>query len=136
MSDASPLLALAKEFRALVASLPVPGYYKAFHTQPQHDGSPHIELVMGKFEYVVTERGSEFERVTGLSGDDVLYMLMESVTMHMATQYELKNRRAGIDGRSVWFPYQEELMRQLKPEWGARLSEYHAKVLEKHPFSS
>lgn len=120
----------------MVAKLDVHAYVKSFHTQPQHDGSPHIELRNDKFEFVVTEKGSEFERIKGLSADDVLYLLMEGVTMQMATQYELNNRREGTDGRSIWFPYQEKLMSDFYPRWGERLAAQHARVLEEHPYRS
>ena len=136
MSNITSLPGLAAEFRRMVGPLPVGAYYKAFHTQPQHDGSPHIEEVSGKFEFVVTERGTEFERIRGLSADEVLYMLMEGVTMRIATQYELENRKEGIDGRSIWFPYQEMLMAEFNPQWAAKLVAEHAKILEKHPYSS
>ncbi len=136
MSNSTALSALAAEFRRMVEPLPVKAYYKSFHTQPQHDGSPHIEEVNGKFEFVVTERGTEFERIKDLSTNDVLYMLMESITMLMATQYELENRKEGIDGRSVWFPYQEKLMAEFNPKWADRLSAEHAKALKEHPLRS
>jgi hypothetical protein len=83
---------------------------------------------------VVTERGSELERIKNLSADDVLYLLFEGATQHMATRYELRNRLPGIDGRSVWFPYQERLMEGMNPSWGERLKEKHRRVLEDHPF--
>lgn len=54
MNDTADLTTLAKQFRRMVASLPVHDDYKKFHTQPQHDGSPHIEEDDGKFTFVVT----------------------------------------------------------------------------------
>ena len=109
----------------MVAGLDVEPYYKSFHTTPKHDGSPQIEMADGKFQFVVTERGSEFEKIGNLSADKVLYLLFEGITLHMATQYELRNRVAGVDGRSVWFPYQESLMGNPNPLWGEKLKEAH-----------
>ena len=83
---------------------------------------------------MVTERGTEIERIKGLTSDDVLYLILEGVTLHMATTYELDNRKEGIDGRSVWFPYQENLMSQFKLEWGQRLKADHQRILKQHPF--
>lgn len=125
---------LAQKFRMMVTSLDVEPYYKSFHTKPQHDGSPHIEVADGKFQFVVTERGSEFERIGNLSADDVLYLLFKGITLHMATAYELQNRMREIDSRSVWFPYQEGLMETLNRSWGERLREEHWRILENHPF--
>lgn len=134
MERTKSLSSLAKEFRRMVRDLDVHASYKSFHTTPQHDGSPHIEAHEGKFHYVVTERGTEFERIEGLSADDVLYLLFESVTFEMATRYELRNRKEGVDGRSVWFPYQEDLMAKLSPPWGEKLKAEHEAILKEHPF--
>jgi hypothetical protein len=128
------LSSLADEFQRLVNPLDVDSGFKSFRTMPQHDGSPHVECVNGKFHFVVTERGTEFERIRDLSASDVLYLLFDGVTQHMATTYELQNRKQGIDGRSVWFPYQEDLMRKLSPIWGERLKAEHERILVEHPF--
>lgn len=133
MSDITSLADLAQKFRTMVAGLDVEPYYKSFHTTPQHDGSPHIEVADGKFQFVVTERGMEFERVGNLSADDILYLLFAGITQRMATTYELQNRIPDTDGRSVWFPYQERLMANLNPAWGERLRKEHQDVLANHP---
>lgn len=129
------LIKLKEEFSRLVASLDVENHYKSFYAVPTHDGSPHIELVDGRFHYVVTERGTEFERIEDLSADDVLYLLCEGVTHHMACAYELNNRIEGIDGRSVRFPHHERLMHELNPDWGKRTKEKHEAILAQYPFS-
>jgi hypothetical protein len=134
MSDITSLNDLAQKFRAMVTGLDVEPYYKAFHTTPQDDGSPHIVAAYGKFQFVVTERGSEIERIGDLCADDVLYLLLEGITFHMAIAYELQNRKPGADGRSVWFPYQESLMESLNPSWGEKLREKHRRILKTHPF--
>lgn len=128
------LSSLAAEFRSMAERLDVEPYYKAFHTSPQHDGAPHVEMRSGKFEFVVTERGSELERISGLDNDEVLYLLFEGITSIMATSYELRNRKPTGDGRAVWFPYQEKLMAGLRPSWGVRLKAEHEQILQKSPF--
>lgn len=129
------LLTLANEFHSMVEPLDVEPYYRAFHTSPQHDGSPHIEMRSGKFEFVVTERGSELERISGLNTDEALYLLFEGITSVMATSYEMRNRKPSGDSRAVWFPYQEELMAKLKPSWGVRLKAKHEQILQTFPFN-
>lgn len=89
----------------------------------------------GKFEYVVTERGSELERISGLDSDQVLYLLLKGITGVIATSYELRNRKPNGDGRAVWFPYQEKLMSSLRPSWGVRLKAAHEHILQTHPFN-
>ncbi|SHI60926.1 Immunity protein 63 [Rubritalea squalenifaciens DSM 18772] len=104
-----------------------------FSTTPQHDGTPHIELVGDEFHFVVTERGSEFERRRTRDADEILYWLFEGFTQGMATDYELKHRNESRDGREIWFPYQERLLANLNPEWGARKQEAHMRILRDHP---
>lgn len=130
-----PLKALATRFEIMAKPFKVHKAYKQFHTSPQPDGAPHIEVHGNSFHYVSCERGQELKRIKSLSEDDVLYLLLENVTFEVAVQHELKNRIEGIDGRSVWFPYQEILMSNISPEWGERLKEKHRKILTKHPFS-
>lgn len=127
------LSGLAAEYRSMAEQLDVEPYYKAFHTSPQQDGTPHVEMKSEKFEFVVTERGSEFERISGLDNDEVLYLLFKGVTSPMAISYELRNRRPTGDGRDVWFAYQEKLMAGLKPSWGVRLKAEHEQILQKFP---
>lgn len=129
------LPALAAKFYSLVEHFDVEPYYKALHTSPQHDGAPHIEMRSGKFEFVVTERGSELQRISDLHTDEVLYLLLEGITLRMATSYELRNRKPDGDSRAIWFPYQEELMARFKPSWGDRLKAEHARILQTFPFS-
>jgi Immunity protein 63 len=130
------LPALAARFHSMAEHLNVEQYYKTFHTSPQHDGAPHVELKSGKFEFVVTERGSELERISGLDTDEVLYLMFAGITATMATSYEARNRKPSGDGRAVWFPYQEELMERLEPQWGVRLKTEHQRILQTYPFTS
>ena len=113
--------------------LDVEPYYKVFHTSPQHDGAPHVETRSGKFEFVVTERGSELDRISGLDNDEVLYLLFKGITFVMATSYELRNRNSIGDGRAVWFPYQEKLMAGLRLSWEDRLKAEHEQILQRSP---
>ncbi len=119
------LSGLAAEFRSMAEHLDVEPYYKAFHTSPQHDGAPHVEMRSGKFEFVVTEHGSELERISGLDNDEVLYLLFEGITSIVATSNALRNRKPTGDSRAAWFPYQEKLMAGLRPSWGIRLKREH-----------
>lgn len=124
---------IGKCFRELVSGLDVHPYYRTFHTTPQHDGSPHVEQHGEEYHFIVTERGSEFERRRTTYPEEILYWLLEGVTQVAATNYELKNRIKGKDGREIWFPYQEKLLFNLKPEWGIRKRQEHLRILCDHP---
>lgn len=131
--DDQSLAGLAAELQSMAEHLDVEAYYKTFHTLPQHNGAPHVEMRSGKFEFVVTERGSELDRKSGLDSDEVLYLLFKGFTSVMATSYELRNRQPTGDGRAVWFPYQEKLMAGLRPSWELRLKAEHEQILQQFP---
>jgi hypothetical protein len=103
-------------------------------THRQDDGSSHIELVDGKYHYVVTERGSEFQRKIAKNEDELLYWLMSDVTTSIALELELNNRILGQDSRRQWFAKNKELLSLLSTEWADRKQSEYVKVLAEHPF--
>ena len=135
MAETSTVEEIEKRFRLLASRIGIKDVRAGFNTTPQHDGSPHIEQVGDEFHFVVTERGSEFERLRTKDSNDILYWLFDGLTQGMATAYELKHRDETRDGREIWFPYQERLLADLKPEWGVRKQEAHMRILRDHPMN-
>lgn len=109
-------------------------YQSKIQSRRQDDGAPHIELVGGKYDYVVTERGLELERQTAETEDELLYWLLSDVTTSIALKLELENRILGQDSRRQWFAKSIELLARLSPEWARRKESEYAKVLGEHPF--
>ena len=106
----------------------------AIQTRRSDDGSPHIELVSGKYNYVVTERGSEYERRVAQTEDELMYWLMDDLTTGIALQIELENRIPGEDSRRQWFSKSVELLARLSPEWAARKQAEYMQILRRHPY--
>lgn len=120
--------------RQLTPHEPRYSYQRRIQTRRQDDGAPHVELIGGRYDYVVTERGRELERKTALSEDELLYWLMGDVVTGIALQIELEYRIPGQDSRRQWFSKSVELLARLSPEW-KRLKELeYAQVLSEHPF--
>jgi hypothetical protein len=136
MDNSISLRTLSDKFHKLVSEFNIHPDCKRFWTTPQHDGSPHVEREGNCYYYVVTERGSERERIATKDPDEILYLLVRDVTFAVAIQYELNNRIEGKDGRAMFFPYQEKLLSEIKPEWGDRKRKEHLEVLKKHPFGT
>ncbi len=131
----SRLLDLKRSFGAHCRRLDTgDGYASWLKTTPAHDGSPHIELIGDTFQYVVTERGSEFERRQTEDADVVLYWLLSDVTSNMALKFELHNRRQGEDSRRQYFAEQERLLRILRADWADAFAERIRDILKTHPF--
>jgi len=129
MSDA--IEQLREKYKAICHRLVSPCQ---FHTMPQHDGSAHVEYLAGIYSYVITERGSEFERRNTESQDQILYWLTSDTVFDLACKFELHNRVAGQDSRRLMFAKKIELMSLVDPAWGERKANEHQGILSKHPF--
>ena len=103
---------------------------------PTHSGAPHVEIVNDKYHYVVTERGSEFERKIAKDEDELLYWFVSDSIFSIACSWELKHRKENEDSRRQLFSKQIELLNKINPEWAARKAKYHEQVLKKNPFTS
>ena len=128
------LATLGKQYREIAEKLGAPEYYCRFATTPQHDGSPHIEVIGDQFHFVVTERGSEFERRKTTDPQDILFWLVSGLTFGMACEWELKHRIEGEDSRRQLFQKQIDLLSQVNQDWAERMRESCKKILEEHPF--
>ena len=108
-------------------------YRSWFRMTPAHDGSAHIERERQSYCYVVTERGSEYERRRTQDPEELLFWMMSDVTFDIAVRYELTHRRPGADSRRLLFRTQEELLQSLKPAWADELRRKHRSILRQHP---
>lgn len=107
---------------------------RAFHTAPQHNGSPHVEIIGQSYQYVVTERGSEFERKSTTDPDELLYWLLSDVTFSFACDFELHHRKPGVDSRRFMFAKQLELLSLLSASWADRCRVDITRILSNHPY--
>ena len=118
----------------LLGHAPAYAYQHQIQTRPQVDGAPHVEVVDGRYEYVVTERGRELQRRTAGDEDELLYWLMGDVTRGIAIQLASRRLFRHGDSRRQWFARDAELLGKLRPEWGDRKRAEYAEILAKHPF--
>lgn len=100
----------------------------------RHTGSPHVEVSGDRLSYVVTERGSELERRTTTSQDDLLYWLASDMVFSLAGHYELNHREPGRDFRRVMFARELELMARLNSAWHDRKEAEIMGILARHPY--
>ena len=122
---------LRSQYSALCAKLGVPG---SLRTAAQHDGSAHVEVTTDSYQYVVTERGTEFERRRTTDADELLFWLMCDVTFSLASEYELRHRVSGRDFRRLLFQRQIDLLGQLNADWSERKRREIERVLAAHPY--
>ena len=97
-------------------------------------GTPHIEIDENGYNYVVSERGEEFERRQTKDIDKLLYWIFKQIVFIMASDYELENRKPNEDFRRQLFAKQIELMEQLDSKFAQWNKEDLDKILEESPY--
>jgi hypothetical protein len=111
------------------------GHRGIFRTSASHDGSPHVEKNGDEFHWIVTERGSEFQRRTTRSRNEVVYWLVSDEISSLSIEYEFKSRIEGQDFRRVMFGKRIELMNSISRDWGIRLENEIKDSLDDHPYN-
>lgn len=87
------LTEIKNKVRQLAEKINAPTYLLPTYISPIGDATPHIEIDhSGLYHYVISERGTEYERKTTSAINELLYWVFASVTFSMACDYELKNR--------------------------------------------
>ncbi len=134
-----PLIAVTLEslranFDALVQPFDVHAVYKRFATSATNDGGPHIEQRGHTFAYIITERGSEYERRETVDPVELLYWLVSDTTREAAQQYELQHRVSGKDFRRLLFTKHIELLGGIRADWATRKRAEYEAVLKNHPY--
>jgi Immunity protein 63 len=97
-------------------------------------GRPHIEVDERRYHFVVCERGTELERRTSSSDEEVVFWACESIASALATEYELRHRVPGQDFRRLYFARRVQLMRAVNPAWEQRERGQIERILQKHPY--
>jgi hypothetical protein len=110
------------------------GTKRGVPSSASHDGYAHVEFLGSVYQYVVTERGSELERRTAASADEVMYWLAQDASFELAWSYEVRHRVTNQDCRRLLFAKQVELLASANPLWAARRAEEHQQILKAHPF--
>jgi hypothetical protein len=119
----------------LAEKINAPSYLLPTFSSPIGDATPNIEVDnLGLYNYVISERGNEYERKLTSDLNDLLYWIFSSVTFSMACDYELKNRIEEKDFRRIMFEKQEELLGLLNREWEEKEKREHQSILTNNPF--
>jgi len=112
-----------------------PTYLFSVASTASHSGAPHVEINGDEYHFVVTERGSEFERRKTKDIDELLYWFVSGDVSQLATDWELERRIENQDSRRLWFEREVELLQIIKPEWAKRKKHHQMSVLKEHPFN-
>ncbi len=103
-------------------------------TEPQHDGSFHVEIDEDGYHWVVTERGLELERHIFDSDEHILEHIFIHLSFWAGVEFELKHRDETEDGRRKIFAHQLQLLKKLNNNWAMTAEKQIAAILEQHPY--
>ncbi|WP_405377750.1 Imm63 family immunity protein [Nonlabens sp. Asnod3-A02] len=119
----------------LAKKINAPSYLLPTFSSPIGDATPNIEVDnFGLYNYVISERGNEYEKKLTSDLNELLYWIFSSVTFSMACDSELKNRIAAKDCRRIMFEKQEELLGLLNEEWEEKEKKEHQSILINNPY--
>jgi len=123
---------IQSRFEEIAAKL---GTSATLPTKPQPDGSPYAEHVDGKYFYVISERGAEFERRETDDPIELLSWFVRSLTSSLALSWEVKNRVSYQDSRRLYFKKNLELLQGINESWAKQQQAYYDDVLKNYPFN-
>ena len=139
---AKDLEALQKSYEELLQRLlpeiPVTIFHQRIQTRPTNNGDAHVEVVDGRFNYVVTERGSELRRRITSDSEELLYWLFDDATYSLCYKFRpsFLHRLLRKDPRRQRFDRHLELLERVNQEWAARKRLHYADVLRRYPYRS
>jgi hypothetical protein len=118
---------LAQIIKAPQNILPTYGY-------SEQTARPHVEVSPRAYYYVVAQSGQEVSRYVTHDIDQLLYKIFADVTFDLAVRYAEENRNENEDIRRSAFKRQVDLFTLLSTQWGERISQEQAQMLEQVPF--
>jgi len=125
---------IRKKVREYGKKINAPSHLLTVRATSDGFGTPYIEIDKNGYNYVVSERGVEFERRQTKDIDKLLYWILKSTVFIMANDYELEHRKPNEDFRRQLFAKQIELMSQLDSKFVQWIKEELDKVLEESPY--
>lgn len=115
---------IAKKINAPEQFLPTFGFTEG-------TARPHIEVYNNEYNYVINERGEEYERIKTNDFQELLYKVFSNVTFEMAVQHELANRINNEDFRIQLFQIQEDLLDRIDSTFSEKMKSKHDKILRR-----
>lgn len=134
MTSLYSISTIRKRVRKYGELINAPSHLLSIRTTSDGFGAPYIEIDEKGYNYVVSERGTEFERRHSKDFKKVLYWILKDIVFIMASEYEIENRRSDEDFRRILFAKKIELMEKLDHNYAKWLRAELDKILEEHPF--
>jgi hypothetical protein len=129
----NPLEQIRTEIAHLARAYDIPDDELPTFGRSDGNGRPHIEAEPGRYHYVHAERGSENDRFTTQSKEELFYRVFADATSVMSIDHAQKHRGWG-DFRRPMFRHQLDLLRRMRPDWADRRAREIEETLAEHPY--
>lgn len=118
---------------ALAAKIDAPEQYLPTYGWSDGMATPHIEVDYS-YNWVVSERGREYERRRTRDINELLYWVFSAVASSMALRDKKRVRNPHEDWRRCWFAAQLDILGRLSPTWRLREQERIDEILAEYPY--
>lgn len=94
-----------------------------------------IYVTSAQYHYIIYERGNISKHYKSEKIEDILYPLFKSITIVLASKYELKHRNGHEDTRRLRWKKQLELLKIIDIEFYEKRKKVIEEILKTFPYS-
>ena len=91
------------------------------YKSPKGDGTTYIIINELGYNYIISERGNEYNRKITRDIDELLYWIFKDIIFELVVKTNKK--------RQQWFNEEESMLMKINKNWGNLLKEEHKKLL-------
>jgi hypothetical protein len=134
MTKTYSIATIRKKVRELGKKIGAPTHLLSIRTTSDGFGTPYIEINKSGYNYVVSERGTEFQRKQTQDISILLYWIFKDIVFSIASDFELEHRKPNEDSRRQLFAKILELMEKLDPKYAKWEKEDLDNILKENPY--
>jgi hypothetical protein len=134
MTKTYSIATIRKKVRELGKKIGAPTHLLSIRTTSDGFGTPYVEINKSGYNYVVSERGTEFQRKQTQDISILLYWIFKDIVFSIASDFELEHRKPNEDSRRQLFAKILELMEKLDPKYAKWEKEDLDNILKENPY--
>ena len=94
-----------------------------------------IYVTPSQYHYIIFERGKVIKHYKSKEIENILYPLFKTITINLASQYELKHRNGHEDTRKLRWKKQLELLKIVDTEFYEKRKKEIEEILKTFPYA-
>jgi len=126
---------IKEQYIGFAKAIGAPTKFINFYDKPQDLGYANVEYSNGFYYFVITEMGKEIEIKRTSDEKELLFWLVQRLSLDMALEFEKIHRDDSEDFRRKYFLKHIELLRLINQDWAEMEKERFNSILVKSPFT-